>query len=359
LSREAPLVLVVVTAALFFVFGEVWFATFDHLPFVALLSAWLFGSVMWAAFAVVRHADALAEALGEPLGTLVLTLSVTSIEVLMISAVMLKGADNPDLARDSMYSVVMIVLNGVVGLSLLLGGIRHREQHYNLQGANAFLAVIISLAVLGLVLPTYTRSAEGPRLSPGQEMFLAASALGLYAVFLGAQTIRHRSYFTSDDEPHPVAHHDDGTSPIVHALLLVAYLGPVVYLAEQLAIPLDHSIDELGLPTGLAGLLIALLVVSPEALSALRGALANQLQRSVNIALGSAAATIGITVPAILLVSLFTGEPLLLGLEGAPAVLLQLTLLVSVVTLGSGRTSVLQGAVHLVLFFAYVVLIFD
>ncbi len=358
MSREAPLIVVVVTAALFLLFGERWFATFDHLPFVALLSAWLFGSVMWAAFAVVRHADALAEALGEPLGTLVLTLSVTSIEVLMISAVMLKGADNPDLARDSMYSVVMIVLNGVVGLSLLLGGIRHREQHYNLQGANAFLAVIISLAVLGLVLPTYTRSVDGPRLSPGQEMFLAASALGLYAIFLGAQTVRHRSYFMSDDEPHPVEHHD-GTRPIVHALLLVAYLGPVVYLAEQLAIPLDHSIDELGLPTGLAGLLIALLVVSPEALSALRGALANQLQRSVNIALGSAAATIGITVPAILLVSLFTGEPLLLGLEGAPAVLLQLTLLVSVVTLGSGRTSVLQGAVHLVLFFAYVVLIFD
>lgn len=351
--------LAVVTAALFRLFGQRWFSTFENLSFVGLLAGWLFVTVLLAAFAVVRHADALAEALGEPLGTLVLTLSVTSIEVLMITSIMLHGAENPELARDAMYSVVMIVLNGVVGLSLLLGGLRHREQHYNLQGANAFLTVIISLSVLALVLPTYTRATEGPRLSTAQEVFLVVAALGLYGVFLGAQTVRHRSYFRSDDEEPAHTPHHGARSAGIHAALLVAYLAPVVYLSEQLAIPLDHAIEELGLPMGLAGLVIALLVVSPEGMGALRGALANQLQRSVNIALGSAAATIGLTVPSVLLVCLYTGEPLLLGIEGARAVMLLLTLLVSVVTFGSGRTSVLQGAVHLVLFAAYVVMIFD
>ncbi len=264
LRDDASLIFVVVTGALFWVFGERWFATFEHLPFLGFLSVWLFLAVIWAAFAVVRHADALAEQLGEPLGTVVLTLSVTSIEVLMISSVMLVGADNPELARDAMYSVVMIVLNGVVGSSLLLGGIRHREQQYNLQGANAFLAVIICLAVLALVLPTHTHSGDGPRLSSGQEAFLVAASLGLYGVFLAAQTVRHRQYFTTaGDDDHAIAHQASG-SPTVHALLLIAYLAPVVSLSEQLAIPLDHSISELGAPPQLAGLLIALLTGQRE-----------------------------------------------------------------------------------------------
>jgi Ca2+:H+ antiporter len=354
--REAALAVVAVTAVLFWIFGGQWFGSFERLPFLGLLTVWLFAAVLTASFAVVRHADALAEQLGEPLGTLVLTLSVISIEVLMVTSIMLRGANNPELARDSMYAVVMIVLNGVVGLSLLLGGLRHREQQYNLQGANAFLAVIIPLAVLSLVLPTFTRSAPGPALSTVQEMFLVVASLGLYGVFLAVQTVTHRGYFIVGDAP---THHADGSSAAIHGLLLVAYLVPVVYLSEQLAIPLDHAIEELGAPSAFAGMVIALLVVSPEALGALRGALANQLQRSVNIALGSAAATIGLTVPAVLLVCLCTGRSLLLGLEGTEAVMLMLTLLVSVVTLGSGRTSVLQGAVHLVLFLAYVVMVFD
>jgi Ca2+:H+ antiporter len=363
LIREAPLALVAVTAALFGVFGARWFSTFEQqLLYLGLLTAWLFVAILLGAFAVVRHADVLAEQLGEPLGTLVLTLSVISIEVLMVTSVMLAGADNPELARDTMYAVVMIVLNGVVGMCLLLGGIRHREQQYNLQGANAFLAVIIPLAVLALVLPNFTLSASGPRLAPAQEVFLIAASLGLYAVFLAVQTVMHRAYFSAgvagSRTGAPPNHHPDG-SPVVHALLLIAYLLPLVLLSEYLAVPLEHSITDLGAPSELAGMLIALLVLSPEALGALRAALANQLQRSVNLALGSAAATIGLTVPAVLLVCLYTGEPLVLGLVGADAVLLLLTLLVSVVTFASGRTSVLQGAVHLVLFLAYVVLVFD
>jgi Ca2+:H+ antiporter len=364
LRTEAPLAAVLATAILFWLFGDRWFSSFDNLPFLGLLTLWLFVVILVAAFAVVRHADALAEELGEPLGTLVLTLSVISIEVLMVTSVMLEGADNPELARDTVYATVMIVLNGVVGLCLLVGGIKHREQQYNLQGANAFLAVIIPLAVLALVMPNFTESVSGGRLSSVQEWFLVAACLGLYGVFLAEQTVRHRAYFIAgsyDAGMEPAAVHDRvGGSARAHGLLLLAYLVPVVTLAEELAIPLNHSIEELHAPTAFAGMLVAVLVVSPEALGALRGALANQLQRSVNIALGSAAATIGLTVPAVLLVCLYNEDPLLLGLTGTEMLLLLLTLLVSAVTFNSGgRTSVLQGVVHLVLFVAYVVMIFD
>jgi Ca2+:H+ antiporter len=326
-----------------------------------LITAWLFAVILIAAFAAVRHADAVAAQVGEPLGTLVLTLSVISIEVLMVSAVMLTGADNPTLARDTMYSVVMIVLNGLVGLSLLVGGLRHHEQEYNLQGANAFLALIIPLAALGLILPSYTHSVSGPRLSILQEIFLMAASLGLYAVFLAVQTVRHRSYFTHlpPRAKEPMDHHEASLSTQLHALLLLAYLVPVVVLSEQVGLPLEHSVERIDAPPELAGLLVALLILAPEGLAALRGALANQLQRAVNVALGSAAATIGLTVPAVLAIGLWTGELVVLGLDDEDTVLLSLTLLVSVVTFSSGRTNVLQGAVHLVLFLAYVLLIFD
>jgi len=356
LTREAPLAAVVTTAALFWLFGDQWFRSFERLSFMGF-TAWLFVGILLAAFAVVRHAEALAELLGEPLGTLVLTLSVISIEVLTVTSVMVAGDDDPELARDAMFGVVMIVLNGVVGISLLCGAVRHREQEYNLQGANAFLGVIISLAVLSLILPSYTVSGPGPMVSPTQAAFLIAATLGLYAVFLAVQTVVHRSYFTAG-VPAPRARHRDA-SPAVHGLLLIAYLLPVVILSKRLAVPLDRLITDLGAQSDIAGMLVALLVLSPEAVGALRAALGNELQRSVNIALGSAAATIGLTVPAVLLVCLYNGEPLALGLGGTDAVLLLLTLLVSVVTFSSGRTNVLQGAVHLVLFFAYVVMVFD
>src|SRR5262245_57100348 len=180
LKAEAPLSLVAATAVLFWFDAADWFADSTTLAATTALSAWLFLVILIAAVSVVRHADALAEHLGEPLGTLVLTLSVITIEVLIVSAVMLTGVENPELARDTMYSVVMIVLNGLVGLSLLCGGLRHREQEYNLQGANAFLALIVPLAVLSLILPTYTRTTPGPTLSGGQEFFLMAASVGLY-----------------------------------------------------------------------------------------------------------------------------------------------------------------------------------
>ncbi|MDP7572329.1 MAG: calcium:proton antiporter, partial [Myxococcota bacterium] len=323
--------------------------------------------ILAAAFGVVRHADALAVLLGEPYGTLILTLSVISIEVMMISAVMLTGAENPTLARETMYAVVMIVLNGIVGLALILGGLRHHEQEYNLRGANAFLALILPLAVLVLILPNYTRSTEGPTLSLPQEVFLFLTCLGLYAVFLAVQTVKHRSYFlapraTSDPDAPDLEDEHPGLvlrAAWVHAALLVAYLVPIVFLAKNLAIPIDIGIDRFGAPAALGGFIVAILVLSPEVMSAIRAALANRLQRSVNISLGSVAATIALTVPAVLIIAIATGRHVTLGLPPVDSLLLLLTLAVSVVTFSSGHTNVLQGAVHLVLFFAYLVLIFD
>lgn len=364
---EIPLAVTLVTAALFWMYGTAWLADLTHMAWVAFLTAWLFAVVLLAAFGVVRHADALAVHLGEPLGTLVLTLSVISIEVMMISAVMLTGSNNPTLARDTMYSVAMIVLSGLVGLCLLLGGLRHREQEYNLQGANAFLGLILPLAVLALILPRYTRSTPDATYSELQASLLIVMALGLYVAFLAVQTVRHRAFFVA---PHLEAgeaaggdHGLDGLSALrpapVHAVLLTCYLLPVVLLSRKLAIPVDYAVDELNAPPALAGMVVATLVLSPEALGAIRAALANRLQRAVNIALGSVAATIGLTVPAVLAISVITHEPVVLGLNPPEAILLLLTLVVSVVTFSSPRTNVLQGAVHIVLFFTYLILIFD
>ena len=257
----------------------------------------------------------LAMRLGEPYGTLLLTLSVTFVEVTSIAAIMLHGANNPTLARDTMFAVAMIILNGMVGLSLLVGGWRHREQQYNLQGANAYLGVIIPLAVLSLVMPDFTQTTPGPILSHEQDIFLVLVGLGLYSTFLAVQTRRHRGYFRFDADAaheqvagHAVAGHrraDIAPSrhSLAHTALLIAYILPVVFLAEQFAHPVDYLIETLRAPAALGGVIIAVLVATPEAIGAVQAALANHLQRSINIFLGSVLSTIGLTIPAIVLVS--------------------------------------------------------
>lgn len=367
LVQERALAVSMGSALVFFIAGDHWFDGLSHLGAVIVLFVWLFVVIMWSAFSVVRHADSLAVRLGEPSGTLILTLSVISIEVMMIAAVMVTGADKPTLARDTMYAVVMIVLNGLVGVTLLLGGLRHREQQYNLQGANAFLAVIVPLAILGLVLPRYTQSTSDPSFSTGQAVFMITLSVGIYAVFLGIQTVRHRGHFTQpalDVDEDRAAPSDEHTGPeprpsAFHAVMLILYLAPLVVLAESLAYPVNHGIEVLGLPHALGGLIVAVLVVSPEAMSAARAALLNALQRSVNILLGSALATISLTIPAVLVIGMLTGEHIILGLTNEETVMLLVTLLVSMLTFAGGRTNVLQGAVHILLFLAYVMLIFD
>jgi Ca2+:H+ antiporter len=328
---------------------------------IGLIFIWLFSVVLVSALSVVRHADHIAEILGEPYGTLVLTLSVTAIEVMSISAVMLHGDNNPTLVRDTLFAIVMIILGGMVGTSLLLGGLRHREQHYNLQGANAYLSVIIPLTVFSLILPNFTVTTPGPTLSLPQQLFLFVMSLGLYAAFLAIQTGRHRGYFLSDgsDETKPAALPKARRSLAWHTIMLLVYIGPIVFLAEQLAVPIDYLIETVKAPTALGGIIIALLVATSEVIGAARSALANRLQRSINISLGSVLATIGLTVPTMLAVSYVTKQEIYLGLTSANQFLLMVTLAVSIVTFASGRTNVLQGAVHVVLFAAFVLLIFQ
>lgn len=356
------------TVAVFLVFGAAWLADLSS-PLKALaLFVWLLGVIVWCAFGVVEQADHLAEILDEPLGTLILTLSIVIIEVALISAVMLGATGVPTLGRDTMFAVLMIVLNGVVGLALLLGGLRYHQQEYNLQGAIAYIAVILPLSAIALVLPNFTRSTEGPTLSGAQAVLFAVFTVLLYGVFLAVQTVRHRHFFMMPVRPGiPAGAGVVAAEPPVslravawHALILVALVLPIVLLAKQLAKLLDYGIAVLGAPPALGGVLIALVVFTPEALSALRAALANQLQRSVNLCLGAALSTIGLTVPAVLLIGSVTGSPVVLGLGPADMVLLGITLVLTVLTFaGSPTSTVLEGAVHLVVFLVYVVLLFS
>ena len=356
------------TLGAFWLWGDAWTAhAADHAVRSSLLFAWLFVVILWSAFAVVRHAEALASLLGEPLGTLILTLSVIGIEVAMIASIMTTGDDNPTLARETMFSVLMIVMNLLVGLTLLLGGLRHREQTFNLQGAGAYLAVILPLASLGLILPTFTTSTADASASPLLSWFLGIGCVLLYGVFLAMQTMRHRGWFLPPQVEGPPGTHDFSNehpniavrSVGIHAALLIATILPIVLLAKQIAVFLNIGISSAGMPPELAGLAVALLVLTPEGLGAIRAAWNDHLMRSVNICLGSALATIGLTVPAVLVVAACTGETIELGLGRVDMLLLILTFAVSMITFGGGRTNVLQGAVHLVLFMAWVVLIFD
>lgn len=325
---------------------------------MASLFAALFAVVLVSSLAVVRHAERLAERLGEPYGTLVLTLSVAVIEVVSMSGVILHTDNNPTLVRDSLLSLVMIILNGMVGVSLLTGAWRHREQHYNLQGATTYLSLILPLVVLSLVMPSFTRTTSGPTLSLWQSVFLAFASLGFYAAFLALQAGRHRGYFKDAAEapaPRP-PRREPPRSARYHALLLMAYLAPVMVLAAQLATPVDYFTETMRLPPALGGILLACLVAAPESLGAVRAACANHLQRAVNISLGSVLSTIGLTIPAMLIVGHLAGRTIVLGVEGTNRVMLLLTLATSIVTFSNGRTNVLQGAVHLLLFVVYLLL---
>jgi Ca2+:H+ antiporter len=362
IRSEISLIIGLLTAAIFLGTGNRLVEIIGHPVALIVVFLWLFAVILWSAVSVVRHADCLAVKWGEPYGTLVLTLSAISVEVVMISAAMLHGENNPTLGRDAIFAVVMIALNGFVGLVLLLGGLRHGEQYYNLQGVNSYLNVIMTLTVLGLVLPNFTTTTAGPTFSTEQQIFLVVVSLFLYAIFLLIQTMRHRGYFmeserasvASDSVDHPL--HVQSTA--FHAPMLVLYLIVVILLAEKFAIPLDNSIEKFGMPQEFGGAMIAALVLIPEGIGAIRADLRNQLQRSINILFGSVLATIGLTIPAVLTISLVTKRPVTLGVQGGNLPLLLLTLAVSVVTFTSRKTNILQGCIHLFLFAVFLLLIF-
>jgi Ca2+:H+ antiporter len=370
LRREWPLLFSGVVTVLFLVFGKRWLGDLSSMPWFVLVLTILFTAIMTAAFAVVRHAESLAEQVGEPYGTLILTLSMSGMEMMMIAAVMLTSHGESSLGRDTMMAIVMIVLNGLVGTCLLVGGLRYHEQTYNLYGANTFLAVILPLAVLGLVLPSFTVSTAGPTLSLLQSAFLVVMSIGLYAVFLAMQTRRHSDYFVMpggetaalDGSAHEAAHSDAHAAPhsiTFHAVLLFAYALPIVLLAKQIAVPVDYGIEVMHAPAALGGLLVAVLILSPESLAAIRAARANRLQRSINLALGTALTSISLTVPAVLIIGFVTERTIVLGLDPANIILLLLTLVVSMLTFALERTNMLLGAVHLLLFLAYLMLLVE
>jgi Ca2+:H+ antiporter len=366
LASEAPAVAGVITAIVFFAGGDTLLSDLDNHALTVAMFLWLFGVIMWGAFGVVRHADALAEKLGEPYGTMVLTFSVIAIEVALLASIMLHGQNNPTLARDMMFATLMIVLNGMVGTALLIGALRYWEQECNLTGARSFLVVMSALSILALVLPKYTETMPSPVDAPGKALLFIAITLLFYGVFIFIQTMRHGAFFSEPEalagEPahRPRAH---GTKPTYsltyHVVMLLLTLIPVVALSEYLAVIVDFGIEDLGLPDPLGGLVIAVLVLAPEGLTAFHAALANHLQRAVNVCLGSALSTIGLTIPAVLIVGFVTSRDVHLGLSDVETVLLVVTLFVSGLTFAGGRTNVLQGAVHLLLFFVYVALLFS
>ena len=339
-----------------------WLATATaDLPMAMAVFLVLLAVVIWSAFGVVKEADVLAEQLGEPYGTLVLTLSIVIIEVALIGAVML-GADDPTLGRDTMFAVLMIVLNGVVGLGLLIGGWRYGAQAYNLEGASAYLAVIMPLAVVALVLPNFTTSTATGTLSAGQSIAFALFTLVLYGTFLLMQTGTLRHFFVMPDLPGEAAEENQAVhegSVTAGVVRLLVTLLPVVLLAKQLTKLLDHFIASFHLPSALGGIIIALIVFTPEGLAAIRAVTLNRMQRTINLCLGAAASTIGLTVPALLLIGVSTSQTIVLGLSPSNMVLLALTMFLSTLTFSAKRTTALNGAMHLGVFFVYLTLIFS
>ncbi len=367
LRAEWPVQAGAATTLIFYTIGASWTHDLSHLGVTAGLFVWLFAAMIWCAFGVVRHAEVLAEYLGEPYGTLILTIAAVSIEVTIMATVMLNGEPNPTLPRDTVYAVLMIVLNGMIGLSVIAGALSHRQQQYNLQGAVAFLAVITCLSVISLVVPTFTTSTADHTMTTLQAIVFALLTVLLYGGFLVIETVRHRAFFMERKPVNRVAGaapaHEPGLGPrrsvSYHAVLLFLTLLPVVLLSEKLAEVIDYGIEKLHAPTTLGGILIAILILSPEGLTAFQAARHNHLQRSVNLLLGSALSTIGLTIPVMLALSMVIDLPLQLGLESAPAILLVLTLFIAQMTFSGAPTNILLGGVHLVLFVSFMVLIFN
>jgi Ca2+:H+ antiporter len=321
-----------------------------------LCAAALIGAVQ----AAVYHAEVVAHRTGEPFGTLVLALAVTVIEVALIVSIMLAGgADKAALARDTIYAAVMIICNGVVGLCLLVGGLRHHEQAYRIEGASSSLAALVALATLSLVLPTFTTSSPGNTYTAAQLTFAAVISLVLWAVYVFVQTVRHRDYSLPPGSPSNEALHaapPSNTVALASFGLLLLALVAVVGLAKVLSPSIEAALAASGAPKTMLGIAIALLVLLPETVAAVRAAHVNRLQTSFNLAYGSALASIGLTIPAVAAASVWMDLPLVLGLEAKDLVLLTLTFVVSAITLTYGRTHMMHGAVHLVIFASFVFL---
>ncbi|MGH6740515.1 MAG: calcium:proton antiporter [Bradyrhizobium sp.] len=325
------------------------------LLFAAVLLVILFGTV----FAAVHHAEAIAHRTGEPFGTLLLTLAVTIIEVALIATIMLGDKEVPTLARDTVFAVVMIVCNGLVGICILAGGLRYREQDVRVSGSNLYLSMLTVMATITLIMPNYTLTTPGPIYSTVQLEFVSVVTVLLYGVFLYTQTILHRGYFVGQGQEagEDETHISNRMLALSIVLLLVALLV-VVLLAKKFSLVVDAGAASIGAPPAFAGILVALLILLPESVAAISAARKNDLQKSINLALGSSLATIGLTIPAVAVAAHALDKQLVLGLNVQDMVLLVLTFFLSMLTFGTGRTNILFGLVHLVVFAIFVFLVF-
>ncbi|GAB7190025.1 ionic transporter y4hA [Kineococcus sp. NUM-3379] len=351
-----------------------WTGVVPPLAVVTLAAAWgrdlgtaavvLVGVVLAAAvLAAVHHAEVVAHRVGEPFGSLVLAVAVTVIEVALIVTLMVSGGPGTaSLARDTVFAAVMITCNGILGLSLLVAARRHGMAVFNAEGTGAALATVAALATLALVLPTFTTARSGPEFSPAQLAFAAAASLALYAMFVVTQTVRHRDFFLpvrtagADGEPEEHAPPPGSRAAWTSLALLVVALVAVVGLAKVESPAIEAGVGRLGFPHSFVGVVIALLVLLPETLAAVNAARRNRTQVSLNLALGSAMASIGLTIPAIAVASVWLEGPLLLGLGPTQIVLLAVTAFVGALTVVPGRATRLHGGVHLVLLAAFLFL---
>jgi Ca2+:H+ antiporter len=320
-------------------------------PFFIISAISLIGVVLSA----VYHAETIAHRVGEPFGTLVLALAVTLIEVSLIVSLMFAGGkDTSVLARDTVFAAVMIILNGMIGLSIFSGGIRFREQNFVQQGITAALTTLVAISVLTLILPNFTVSVAGPFYNKQQLIFVAIVTLILYGTFILVQNVRHKDHFLNASEDEEKFAKPSKRIAWLSVLMLFICLAGVVFLAESLAPGLESWVRSIGAPVSLVGVIIALVVLLPEGLSAYKAAGKNQLQRSLNLSLGSALASIGLTIPTVSFVSLYTGLPLSLGISAGSTVLFFLSLFVIILSLSTGKTTILQGVILLVIFGIYI-----
>jgi len=317
-------------------------------------------ALLGAVTCAVHHAEVIAHKVGEPFGTLVLALAVTVIEVALVLSMMLAGgAQSATVPRDTIYSAVMVICNGVVGICILVGGMRHREQFFRIEGTGSGLAALAVLATLVLVMPSLTVSSAGATYTASQLVFVAAGSLLLWLVFVFIQTVRHRDYFLPTDHTTDEAVHappPSGRETAISFVLLLVSLVSVVGLAKLMSPTLERFVLEWQAPKAVVGTLIAIIVLLPETWAAIRAARANRLQTSMNLAIGSAMASIGLTIPVVVAAAVWLELPLTLGLEAKDMALLALTFVVGAITLGSGRTNLMQGAIHLVIFAAFLFL---
>lgn len=315
-----------------------------------------FSIILYAAFGVVHHAELLARRFGEPYGTMILTFSAVTVEVIMVAAMMLHADKDPTLARDTIFSTLMILINGLIGVVMLLGGFRFGEQKYNLKSTNSFLSMIIGIIGLAMILPDFIKVES----SYSYSGFLIISSLALYAFFIRMQSKEHNYYFTFNKIA-AKSHSAEGEkkiSGLYHSIMLLLTIVAISLLAEYLSVTVDDGIAKLNLPDALAGLIVSVIIVSPEGLTAIRAGLGNDMQRVINISLGSALSSISLTIPAVLIVGILYEKEVILGLTAIQAGMIVISLVVSMLSCKDGETNALQGFIHVVLFITFVFIIF-